>query len=125
MSTERLDELVIPQEPVDPERLSRILSPYLRLSSDGQFRYQTSFADLSPPEKVLVVLLGELAQSSLGLSTDDRLNPVEIARKAELELGAAYPSLRSLEQDGVVTNEAGQYRVDPSEFERVVKRINS
>lgn len=124
MSSERLDELVIPEKPVDPERLSRILSPYLRLTdTDGRFHYQQSYSDLPASKKVLVVLSGELARNSLGLSDDEWLSPVEIARYAGLELGTAYPALRSLEQEGVAENDDGKYRADPSEFTRIVERI--
>lgn len=125
MSTERLSELVIPEEPVDPEQLIQFLNPYLRIASDGdRFYLQDQYSHLSAREKILVILSGELARHSLGLSADEWLTPVEIARLADLNLGTAYPALRSLEQDGFVENDTGRYRISPSEFDSAVKKVD-
>lgn len=126
MSTDRLDDLVIPEEPVDPTRLTRVLSPYLRLSgsSDSHFHYQDQYFDLPASDQVLVVLAGELARSSLGLADDEWLTPVDISRIAELDLGTAYPAVRSLEQRGIVENDSGNYRLDPAEFDRAATRLD-
>lgn len=124
MSTERLSELVIPEEPVDPEKLIRFLEPYLRIASDGdRFYFQDQYSRLSTRGKVLVILSGELARNSLGLSPDEWLSPVEIASLANLNLGTAYPAIRSLEQDGLVENNGGQYRISTSEFGSIVEQV--
>ncbi|MHC3437761.1 hypothetical protein ACYJ1Y_06560 [Natrialbaceae archaeon A-gly3] len=124
MSVERLSELVVPDEPVDPERLSRYLGQYLRISTDGdRFVYQEAYSSLPPEEKIIVILAGELARSSLGLSDDEWLTPMEISRLTNLELGTAYPVLRQLEQRDFVENDGGRYRIPPSEFWSVVERV--
>lgn len=112
--------LIIPEEPYDLEEVQNELQDYLRIVENageikGKFRFEEEYNDLTPRQKVVVILLGEIVRSGHGLSDDEYLPPVKVAKESGLELGEAYPLIRGLSQEGILENEERKYRIPPSE----------
>lgn len=108
----RLFDLVVDETQIDQEALFEILHTYLQIGSEsGQLRFEAPYYDLRAKEKIVIVLLGQLAKCELDLADNESLTPTEISEIGDIKKGTVDPGVRELYNEGVIESEDGQYSV--------------
>lgn len=118
----KLSDLVVSEDELNEELLHDILSRYVRISDDtGSIIRQPPFEDLIAREKILVVLLARKASVTLDeISVEnEHMSPSEISEEVGIKKGTVSPSVRELDEMGLVENDDGNYRVPNHNLERV------
>lgn len=125
MSSDSLNDLYVPERPVNKKKLSRALKSYLRLVPDpDRFHFENSYHQLDETGQILTVLLGQLARRELmNDSNSSSLTPMDVSKYSEIPLGRVYPKLRRLEQKGLVENSRGNYYVDVDRLNEIIQLV--
>lgn len=122
----KLSELVVDAKVLDEEKVTEILSRYVRYdSSNGEVRFTPMATQLSNKKKLLLFLVAESARELLGnevLQATKTTNPTAIGKMLNMKGNTLRPLLKSLKESGLVVIEKEGYRV-PNQALDVVKQV--
>jgi len=120
-----LDSLVVDEDTADREILLAILHPYLRIGSEsGRLIFESEYDALKAKEKVLTVLVAQLAKVVLGVEESAWLPPSKISKQGGIKKGTVDPTVRDLYEDGLLEGEDGRYRIPRTKLHEVEKRFD-
>lgn len=107
-----LENLLIDEEEVSEEILHDLLTNYIRIGKQsGDLMPQDAFHDLTAKQKVVIVLLSQRARHELEMVETEWLSPTEISQQSGVKKGTVYPVVREIDNEGLIENEDGSYRV--------------
>jgi DNA-binding MarR family transcriptional regulator len=107
-----LENLLVDEQEMSEEILHDLLSNYVRIGKQsGDLIPQQPFRDLTAKQKSIIVLLSQRARSQLEMVDSEWISPSEISEQSGIKKGTVYPTVRELENEGLVENEDGNYRV--------------
>lgn len=120
-----LDSIVVDEDAADEEALVALLNPYLRIGgTSGRLIFESAYDDLRAREKILTVLVAELAKVVLGMEESAWLPPSEISRQGGIKKGTVDPTVRDLYEDGLLEGEDGRYRIPRTKLHEVEKLLD-
>lgn len=100
---------------ITEEELTNLLVPFIRLGkSSGKITLTGRFDELTSEQKVLVILFTEKLRTEYmqtSYDSDEYLSPNKISDLSETKIEQIYPSIRKLEQKGILSydSEKGRY----------------
>lgn len=120
-----LEDLKVNEEKVSEELLHDLLSEYVRIGEQsGRLFPEKAFQNLNSGEKVVVVLLTQMARFELDMVETEWMSPSEISEDSGVKTGTIHPKVRELEEDGIIENDGdGSYRVPTPHIERAREYI--
>lgn len=103
--------------------VANLLSEHAALVSDGEdgsytVFFKDSFEELPPRKRVATALFLKRVKAELE-SESAWLTPSELTQLLDSSMGMVYPALRHLEQESVVENRNGLYRIPGTEFSKL------
>ena len=106
--------------------VAKLLSNHAALVGDGgdgsyTIFFKDSFDKLPPSKQVASALFLQRVKAELE-SEKAWLTPSELTQLLDLPMGSVYPALRKLEQESVIENQNGVYRIPGTEFSKL-KRV--
>jgi len=102
-----LQELVVDAAAVDRNAIASVLKGRIAIDSDsGRLVLSPSYNDLEARRKVLSVLLARKAAHLLKLAENEALTNKEVGEQTGLPPGTAAPSLKSLKELRLVSQDA-------------------
>jgi len=120
-----LSSLVVDEDTADQEVLAAILRPYLRIGGDsGRLIFEPEYEELKSKERVLLVLVAQLAKVVLGQEESAWLPPSKISKKGGIKKGTVDPTVRNLYEDGLLDGEDGRYRIPRTKLHEVEKLLD-
>lgn len=118
------DRLLSGDDVIELSKVVDLIADHIRIGADtGRFILTPQFETLSPEHQIVVVLLGQKAREQVDEAGSDQLPPEGISQIMAEPIGQVYPVLRQLEQDGIVENRNGQYRVPARSFDQVSRML--
>lgn len=115
----RLEDLLVDEEALSEEVLFNTLADYLRIGEQsGELIFQDEFQSLNVKRKTTVILLAQRALKELDIAESEWLSPSAISDISGIKKGTLYPTVRSLDEQGIVEDNDGSYRVPSRSFER-------
>lgn len=107
-----LENLLIDEQEISEEILHDLLSGYIRIGKQsGDLIPQKSFRDLTAKEKVVIVLLSQRARHELDMVETEWMTPTEISEQSGIKKGTIYPTVRELDNEGIIEDDDGSYRI--------------
>lgn len=107
-----LDDLLVDEDEVNQQLLAETLIDYARIGKQsGEVILQPEFEELNAKQKITVLLLAQKARHELGEAETDWLAPSDVREMCSLSKGTTNPAMRELDNQGLVENEDGEYRV--------------
>lgn len=120
----KLADLLVDEDEVNEEVLRDTLQPYIQIgSSSGTIIPSGEFGDLTPLQKVTVMLLAQKAAHELGLADDEWLSPAEMHEKTGMKQGTVRPKMSELHDKNIAEREDGRYRISMALTERARELI--
>lgn len=114
-----LENLLVDEEKINEELLHDLLSDYIQIGKQsGDLIPQSEFDELDSKQKVTVVLLAQRARNELDLVDGEWLTPTEISDQSGIKKNTVYPTVSQLDDEGLVENEDGEYRVPAHNLQR-------
>lgn len=120
-----LDDLIVDESRVHRGLLRDLLSDYVQIGDKtGQLILQEPFyKSLKSKEKILIILLAELAKQEKGIADSSYLSPKEISDTGDIKKGTVDPAVRDLNEDGIIENESGEYFITRPKLARVASYL--
>lgn len=111
--TDPLEALIVDEDDIDRELLSKTLAPYVRLAKrTGTPVFTAEFRNLSANGKIIVFLLARQAGITLGIfKGTPEATPKEISDGTGVKYGTTKPSVVTLTRAGYLVAKDGTYRV--------------
>lgn len=107
-----LENLLVDEQEISEEILHDLLTEYIRIGKQsGGLIPQQPFRDLTAKEKVVIVLLSQRARHELDMVETEWMTPTEISDQSGVKKGTVYPTVRELDNEGVVEDDDGSYRI--------------
>lgn len=104
-----LHELLVDSAAVDRDAIAGILKGRIAIDrNSGRLVLSPSYNELDARRKVLSILLGRKAAHLLGLADGEPLTNKEVGDLAGLPPGTAAPSLKSLKELRLVSQDSGK-----------------
>lgn len=103
---------------ITEEELTNLLVPFVRLGKNsGKITLTGRFDELTSEQKVLVILFTEKLRTEYmqtSYDSDEYLSPNKISDLSETKIEHIYPSIRKLEQKGILSyeSEKGRYCIN-------------
>lgn len=119
-----LEDLVVDERDLNQEILRETLEPYIRIGSEtGSLIPEPELADLTAEDKILVSTLAFKAMADIGIRETERIGPKALAEAVGISEGTVYPTVRKLEDEGLLTKEDGKYWVPNHKIRRIQERL--
>lgn len=120
-----LDDLIVDESRVHRGLLRDLLSEYVQIGDKtGQLIFQEPFYEaLKSKEKILIMLLSQLAKHEKGLADSSYLSPKEISDTGDIKKGTVDPAVRDLNEDGIIQSESGEYSIARPKLTRVASYL--
>lgn len=123
-SQKTLEDLLVDQEKINKGLLHDLLSDYIQIGKQsGDLIPQSEFDELDSKQKVTVVLLAQRARNELDMVDGEWLTPTEISEQSGIKKNTVYPTVRQLDEEGLVENDDGTYRIPAHNLQRAKKLI--
>lgn len=123
---EKLSRLVVDESRIDQDALFDLLHPYVQIGSESRrLRFQEPYFDLHSKEKIVVILLGQLAKCELDLADSESLSPKQISEIGDIKKGTVDPGVRELYNEGVIEGEDGQYFIERFKLARAASFLGT
>lgn len=120
-----LNDLLIDEEEFNEELLVETLENFIRIGkNEGNLYPRTAFRDLNSQQQVCVVLLSQHAREQLGMAETQWLKPGDISELGGINVNTVYPSVRELDEKGLIEGDDGSYRVSPAKINDISRFIN-
>lgn len=114
-----LEDLLVDEEKLNEELLVETVGKYAQIGQDsGDLVPNDRYNNLSSKEKIVVVLLAQKARYELDLDDQKTLSPTEISALSGVKKGTVYPSVRDLDDEGLIRGEDGEYRLPSVNLEK-------
>lgn len=120
MTSANGNEIFLDEEEVNlsKEGLIELVIDYIKIGKDtGRIVLNADFDGLNNTQKILVILFAEKLRSNhMGIyDGDEYLSPNKISELSETKIEVLYPSIRKLEQRGLLSydSETGRYCINP------------
>lgn len=121
MTSANENEIFLDEQEINlsKEGLIELVIDYIKIGKDtGRIVLNTDFDDLNNKQKTLVILFAEKLRSEYmdeRYNGDGYLSPNKISDLCETKIEAIYPSIRKLEQRGLLSydSETGRYCINP------------
>lgn len=120
-----LDDLIVDENSIHRGLLRDLLADHVRIGDKtGQLILQESFYDnLKSKEKILIILLAELAKHEKEIADSSSLSPKKISETGDIKKGTVDPAVRELNTEGVIEGENGEYFVSRLKLSRVASYL--
>ena len=119
-----LENLLVDEQEVSEELLYDLLNEYVRIGEqNGALITQGAFRDLVAKQKIVVVLLAQWARFDLEIAESEWLTPTEISEQSGIKSGTVNPGVRNLDEESLVEDDGGRYRLPARNFERAREYI--
>lgn len=116
----KLSSLVVDEAEIDQHALFELLHSYVQIGAETKrLRFLEPYFDLRAKEKIVIVLLGQLAKVELDLADDDSLTPTEISEIGDMKKGTVDPGVRDLYNEGLIGGEDGEYSIARYKLARI------
>jgi len=86
---------------------------------------QEAYEELTNRQKIVVILLAQHALEGLDMTDQKWLTPTEIAGRSGIKVNSVYPGVRELDEDDVIDNDDGSYRIPTHSLETAKQELNS
>ncbi|CQH65255.1 uncharacterized protein HHUB_6088 (plasmid) [Halobacterium hubeiense] len=107
-----LENLLVDEQEISEEILHDLLADYIGIGKQsGDLIPQQPFRELTAKEKVVIVLLSQRARHELDMVETEWMTPTEISDQSGVKKGTIYPTVRELDNDGIVEDDDGSYRI--------------
>jgi DNA-binding MarR family transcriptional regulator len=121
---ESLEELFVDENEVDRGVLRDLLSGYVQIGDEsGRLFLQGDFYSLKSKQKVVIVLLAQLAKEEVGMEDSPRLSPKLISESGDIKKGTVDPAVRELKSEGIIEGENGEYFISRRKLQRVASYL--
>ncbi|WP_162224566.1 single stranded DNA-binding domain-containing protein [Halorussus amylolyticus] len=105
------------------DEIATLVSNHAALVGDGEdgsytVFFKDSFENLPPQKRVATALFLQRVKAELE-SESPWVAPSELTQLLDASMGTVYPALRHLEQESVVENRNGVYRIPGTEFSKL------
>lgn len=118
-SQKKLEDLLVDEEKINKELLYDLLSDYIQIGKQsGDLIPHSEFDELDSKQKVTVVLLAQRARNELDMVDGGWLTPTEISNQSGIKKNTVYPTVRQLDEEGLVENDDGKYRIPAHNLQR-------
>lgn len=102
------------------EILHDLLEEYIRIGKQsGDLIPQDRFRDQTAKNKTLIVLLAQKARSELDMVESEWMTPGEISTQSGVNQNTVYPTVRELDNEGLIEGDDGTYRIPSHSIEQV------
>lgn len=107
-----LENLLVDEQEMSEEILHDLLTNYIRIGKQsGDLIPQKPFRDLTAKQKTIIVLLSQRARHELDMVESEWMSPTEISEQSGIKKGTVYPTVRELDNEGLVEDDDGNYRI--------------
>ncbi|RQH02025.1 helix-turn-helix domain-containing protein [Natrarchaeobius oligotrophus] len=107
-----LENLLVDEQEISEEILHDLLNNYIRIGKQsGDLIPQDGFHELTAKQKAVIVLLSQRARQELDMVETEWLSPTEISEQSGVKKGTIYPTVRELNNGGLVEDDDGSYRI--------------
>lgn len=107
-----LENLLIDEQEMSEEILHDLLTKYIRIGKQsGGLIPQQPFRELAAKEKTVIVLLSQRARYELEMVETEWMSPTKISEQSGIKKGTVYPTVRELDNEGLVEDDDGNYRI--------------
>jgi predicted transcriptional regulator len=118
MSQQSLEDLLVDEDELTEELLTRTLSPYAGIGNEsGAFVPTERFNSLESKSQTTVVLLIRKAAYELDLAEDEGASPKEIAELSGINHNTVKTAVRELADMNLVVNNDGRYSIPTYNYE--------
>ncbi len=115
-----LENLLVDGEQMHEEILHDLLEEYIRIGKQsGDLIPQDRFRDQTAKNKTLIVLLAQKARSELDMAESEWMTPGEISTQSGVNQNTVYPTVRELDNEGLIEGDDGTYRIPSHSIEQV------
>jgi len=122
----KLSKLIVDESQVDQDALFDTLHRYVQIGSEsGRLRFLEPYFGLRSKERIVVVLLGQLAKCELDLADSESLTPTQVSEIGEIKKGTVDPGVRDLYSEGIIEGEDGQYSIARFKIARASSFVES
>ena len=124
-SQKTLENLLVDEESMNEEILRDLLNDYIRIGKQsGNLIPQDRYREITAKRKILIVLLAQRARAELDMAESKWMTPGEISEQSGVNQNTVYPTVRELDNNGLIESDDGSYRVPPHSINRVRDYIN-
>ncbi|APX95724.1 hypothetical protein [Natronorubrum daqingense] len=114
-----LEDLLVDEEKLNKELLAGTVSKYVKIGKDsGDLIPNERYNDLISKKKIVVALLAQKARFELDMVEEEWLPPAEINEMTGVKTGTIYPAVRELTDDGIVSDDDGDYMIPSVKVEQ-------
>lgn len=107
-----LENLLVDEQEMNEEILHDLLTNYIRIGKQsGDLIPQKPFRELTAKQKTVIVLLSQRARHELEMVESEWLSPTAISNQSGVKKGTVYPTVRELDNEGLVEDDDGNYRI--------------
>ena len=115
-----LENLLVDEEQMHEEILHDLLEEYTRIGKQsGDLIPQDRFRDQTAKNKTLIVLLAQKTRSELDMVESEWMTPGEISTQSGVNQNTVYPTVRELDNEGLIEGDDGTYRIPSHSIEQV------
>lgn len=119
-----LENLLVDEQDISEEILHDLLTRYIQIGKQsGNLVPKQPFHDLTAKQKTVVVLLSQHARDKLDMVESEWMSPTEISQQSGVKKGTIYPTVRELDNEGLVEDDDGSYRIPAHGLEKARKYI--
>ena len=123
-SQKTLEDLLVDEEKVNEELLHDLLSNYIQIGNQsGDLIPKSEFNNLNTKQKTCAVLLAQRARHELEMVETEWLSPKTISEQNGVKKGTIYRIVRELNEEGLVENDDGEYRIPVHNLHRAKNLI--
>jgi len=120
-----LENLLVDEQEMHEEILHDLLEEYIRIGKQsGDLIPQDHFRELTAKKKTLIVLLAQKARAELDMVDTKWMTPGEISTQSGVNQNTVYPTVRELDNEGLVESDDGAYRIPSHSIDQVRDYIN-
>lgn len=107
-----LENLLVDEQEISEEILHDLLTRYIRIGKEsGDLIPQGPFRDLTAKQKTIIVLLSQRARHELEMVETEWMSPTDISEQSGIKKGTVYPTVREINNEGLVEDDDGKYRI--------------
>ncbi|WP_276259903.1 hypothetical protein [Haloglomus litoreum] len=114
-----LEDLLVDEEALNEELLAETVGRYAQIGKDsGDLIPNERYNDLNSKRKIVVALMAQKALHELGMADDEWVTPSDISSMSGVKKGTVYPSVRDLDDEGILRSEDGEYMLPSVNLEK-------
>lgn len=115
----KLEDLLVDEEKLNEKLLVETIGSYAQIGKEsGELVPNERYDDLSSKQKIVVTLLAQKVRFELDLNDQKTLSPSEISALSGVKKGTVYPSVRDLDDEGLIQGDNGEYRLPSVNLEK-------